>query len=240
MNDRSPLNEGAVALLSGGLDSTVSMALAAEKYDLRLALFFDYGQAAAAREESACRSIAAWTGAGVEKVEIPWLGRISRSALTAGGDVIPDLPGGIEAAGGESAAAVMVENRNAIFINIAAAWASAARCGVVVTGFNRDEAEHFPDNSTAFLDAVNSALREGCACEVRVESPTVRMGKRRIVEEGIRLGIPWRDLWSCYRGGERMCGRCESCLRLIDAVRGTPAEKQVRFEGSRDRTEKRE
>ncbi len=56
------------------------------------------------------------------------------------------------------------------------------------------------------------------------------MTKVEIVREGLRLGIPWGDLWSCYRGGESMCGRCESCLRLKRAVAGTAASGLIDFE----------
>jgi len=216
------------------------MGMAAEELDLRLALFFDYGQAAARREESASRAIAAHFGTGLEKVELPWLGRISRSALTARADRVPDPPGGLDGADGSTASAVRVENRNAILINVAAAWASATGCRAVVAGFNADEARTFPDNSEEFLEAVNKALQAGCEGKVRVESPTAGMDKRRIAREGLRLGIPWEELWSCYRGRSRMCGRCESCLRLREAVRSTPAESRVAFEAEGDRTEERD
>jgi 7-cyano-7-deazaguanine synthase len=108
--------------------------------------------------------------------------------------------------------------------------AAAKGCGVVIVGFNREEAQDFPDNGEDFLASVNASLEIGAGAPVRVESPTVALVKREIVARGIGLGIPWTNLWSCYRGGERMCGLCESCGRLRRAIAGTSAEDEVVFE----------
>jgi 7-cyano-7-deazaguanine synthase len=130
---------------------------------------------------------------------------------------------------------VWVENRNGVFINIAAAVAEAAGCNFVIAGFNSEEAEQFPDNSAAYLERVNASLELGAGASVRVVSPTLGMRKREIVETGIRLKIPWKDIWSCYRDGPVMCGRCESCRRLARAVSGTAAEAEIRFGKRGDR-----
>ena len=213
---------GAVVMLSGGLDSTVSLALALESLTVRKALFFDYRQIPLQRERDASMAIAARYGLGFEEVALHWLGDLSDSGLVRGD--IPDRSPG-------SSDAVRVENRNGIFVNAAAAFAAAAGCGVIIAGFNREEAETFPDNSKVWLEASNTALAIGAGHPVTVESPTIDMDKRRIASEGVRLGIPWELLWSCYRGGDLMCGRCESCSRLKEAVAGTEAERYIRFEG---------
>jgi 7-cyano-7-deazaguanine synthase len=220
---------GAVVLLSGGLDSTVSLAMAGEFCEPRRALFFDYGQHARGREETASRRIAELFGLRFHRIELPWMGELSSSPLIAGGGEPPEDVD-IDDTGG-SRPAVWVENRNGIFINIAAAFASAVRCGIIIAGFNREEAQSFPDNSAGFLEAVNRALAIGAGHPVRVESPTVALVKREIVERGLALGIPWRHIWSCYGGGEVMCGSCESCARLKRAISGTDAESAVVFNG---------
>ena len=88
----------------------------------------------------------------------------------------------------------------------------------------------FPDNSEAFLNSVNGALAVGAGGLIRVESPTLSMTKREIVEWGLALDIPWGLIWSCYGGGERMCGSCESCARLRRAIAGTAAASLVTFD----------
>lgn len=222
-------SQGAVILLSGGLDSTVALAMSQELFRIDTALFIDYGQLGAGREQVAASAVASHYQVPLRVISIPWLGEMSASSLTGAGE-IPDFPDG----GGEGLEAVSrsvwVENRNGIIVNIAAALASVLGCEVVITGFNAEEARTFPDNSLEFVEAVNRSLKISAGTPVRVESPTIPMSKREIVEAGIGLGIPWETIWSCYRPGITMCGRCESCSRLRMAVEGTPAAGRVVFE----------
>ena len=83
----------------------------------------------------------------------------------------------------------------------------------MVAGFNREEAATFPDNSAAFLDAATHLLALGTRTGVRCISPTLAWDKARIVVEARRLGFGPDDFWSCYDGGDKPCGRCESCVR---------------------------
>jgi len=217
-------NEKGLALLSGGLDSTVALAMGYREYDPVKALFFDYGQIAAENERKASSEIASRFGMEFEIIELPWLGALSSSYII-GKDAANRLS---QSAGVPD---LWVENRNGIFLNVAAAWAVSCGCSVVIAGFNREEAEEFPDNSPEYLEAVNRALDLGERSGVRVESPTVSLDKNEIVREGINLGVPWELIWSCYCGGELMCGKCDSCLRLKNAVAGTEVEDVIRFEG---------
>jgi 7-cyano-7-deazaguanine synthase len=221
-----------VVLLSGGLDSTVALALAAQSGPWPVAaLFFDYGQHAAAREDHAARRIAGRYGLSYERIELPWLAKLSSSALVAGKGEPPVWAERL--LDDRAARAVWVENRNGIFVDIAACYASETGSDTVIVGFNREEASAFPDNSEEYLARMNRALELGCRRRVRIESPTLAMGKRDIVERALDLAIPWELLWSCYRGGERMCGSCESCLRLARAIAGTAAAPLVRFGGKK-------
>jgi 7-cyano-7-deazaguanine synthase len=233
-NKSSGGNEIAVALLSGGIDSAVSLADATGEYEVILSLFFDYGQIPAARERASSEAFARHYGSAFEEVDLRWLGHISSSTMTPGGGNTPDYPEeGHPDDQARVSRAVWVENRNGIFVNAAAAFAAARDATVIITGFNREEAGAFPDNSGEFVDAVNRALAISAGSPVRVESPTLSMNKREVVERGIELGLPWEHIWSCYRGGERMCGRCESCVRLKKAVAGTHARASILFEDDR-------
>lgn len=222
------IDRSAVALVSGGLDSTVALALALEESPVVLGLFFDYGQRAAMRELEAAQAICRRYEIDIERIELPWLARISRSALIEGGGDVPD-PVREEIDQGSRAGAVWVENRNGIFVNIAAAFASSLGCSSVIVGFNAEEAASFPDNSVRFIEAVNRSLEDGTRTGVEIVSPTIGMSKRDIVMEGLRLDIPWKEIWSCYRGREAMCGTCESCSRLLRATEGTDAFDSLRF-----------
>lgn len=205
----------AVAILSGGLDSTVSVVLA-KRAGIRFvrALFFDYGQRARSRERAASRAIAKRLGIPWQQIRLPWLAAVTSTGLVSGripridSSKLDDLR-----AVRRSAAAVWVPNRNGVFLNIAAALAEGMGASLIVTGFDREEARTFPDNSTAYLHAANRAFRYSTANRVRARSFVAALDKRRIVERGRRAGAPLDLVWSCYEGGRRPCGRCESCAR---------------------------
>jgi 7-cyano-7-deazaguanine synthase len=103
-------------------------------------------------------------------------------------------------------------------VNVAAAYAESLGAGEVVAGFNREEARTFPDNSAAFMRRATAALALSTRSGVRLVSPTARLTKTGIVRLGMRLGAPLGSVWSCYEGGTRMCGSCESCARLVRAL----------------------
>jgi len=210
-----------VALLSGGLDSTVSLAQARREGEVVLALTFDYGQQAARREGEASARLAGHFGVPHRVLELPFLAGITGTALVRGEVPEPDRedlddPKRARA----TAAAVWVPNRNGLFVNIAACFAESLGAGWIITGFNREEAATFPDNTPEFVAAANAALAFSTANGVRVVSYTQRLSKAEIVQLGRRLGVPLEWVWSCYRGGPAPCGRCESCRRLQRALAG--------------------
>lgn len=205
----------ALALLSGGLDSTVASALyVADGGVLSRALFVDYGQKAAGPEERAARSVAAALGVEVERLELPALAAVTRTALVAGDQELPepDLET-LDQTAAATADAVWVPNRNGLLLNLAAALAEAGGQEHVVVGFNAEEAETFPDNGAAFLGCVNRALEFSTRGAVAVVAPTLHMSKRELLQAGRAVGAPVELAWSCYRGGDIPCGRCESCRR---------------------------
>ena len=229
MRTRDRASGRALVLLSGGLDSAAAAVLAPEAgCEPAAALFFDYGQHAARKEEHAARGIAGFYRIPFELIELPWMAKFSKSALVAGaGDPPRWSPDRLDDA---APRAVWVENRNGIFVNIAAFYAAEKGMDAVVVGFNREEADAFPDNGAEFVDRINRALELSLGRGMRVVAPALDMTKREIVERALALDIPWELLWSCYRGGDLPCGSCESCLRLKRAVGGTGAEGRVRFE----------
>ncbi|MDZ7859442.1 MAG: 7-cyano-7-deazaguanine synthase [Candidatus Krumholzibacteriota bacterium] len=231
MNDRDNSIENALVLLSGGLDSTVALAVAQRRYKLKTVLFFEYNQHALERERSAVRRIAGFYQLPIEYVKLPWLGEGSSSSLTREvlqkEDDFRNVEVGQENKRDPSSA--WVENRNGIFLNIAAAFASWKQCSVIITGFNREESRLFPDNSSIYVDAVNRALDIGVRKDIRVESPTLDFDKKRIAKEGMKLSIPWKYLWSCYGGGKLMCGKCYSCMKLKSAIEGMGAAEVISF-----------
>jgi 7-cyano-7-deazaguanine synthase len=204
-----------VAILSGGLDSTVSLAAATRKMDVVLAITFDYGQRAAKRERDASAKIARHYKVPHRVIAIPWLAGLTGTALVNRKARLP-----VNEMSECSAKAVWVPNRNGVFIEIAAAHAEALGATRLITGFNKEEAVTFPDNSPAYVHAVNKALSFSTANGVRVVSFTGTLEKKGIVNLGRRLNAPLKFIWPCYEGRRRWCGECESCLRSLRALHG--------------------
>ena len=204
-----------VAILSGGLDSTVSLAAATRKMDVVLALTFDYGQRAAKRERDASSKIARHYKIPHRVIAIPWLAELTGTALVNRRARLP-----LNEMSERSAKAVWVPNRNGVFIEIAAAHAESLGATRLITGFNKEEAVTFQDNSPAYVGAVNLALSYSTANGVQVVSYTGTLEKKGIVNLGRRLDAPLRFIWPCYEGGKRWCGECESCLRSLRALNG--------------------
>ena len=216
----SDSRERSIVLLSGGLDSVVSMACASDQSEIILALTFDYGQRAAEREIAAAHACCRIFGVPHRVLRLDWLAGISRSALIDASAAIPRVDEGqLETMDQASLRAVWVPNRNGLFIHIAAAFAEALGAHLLVTGFNREEGQTFPDNSTAFVEAINRSLALSTLTSVRVVSYTQRLTKLEIVRLGLDRGAPLDVIYSCYSGEEPMCGACESCARLKRAFR---------------------
>ncbi|HZM00676.1 MAG TPA: 7-cyano-7-deazaguanine synthase QueC [Planctomycetota bacterium] len=222
-----PSGPPALALLSGGLDSTVAAALyRAQKGPLSAALFVDYGQRAALPEARAASAVAAALGCELRIATLPLLGEITTTALVNRAARLPQPePARLDADAALSADAVWVPNRNGLLVNLAAAVAEAAGLRVVVVGFNAEEAATFPDNGPRFVEHLNACLAESTRGRVRVECPTLAMSKAELLAAGRAVGAPIELSWSCYEGGERPCGRCESCRRRQRAEEGAAARR---------------
>jgi 7-cyano-7-deazaguanine synthase len=213
----------AVVLLSGGLDSSVAMALALKQgIKICRAITFDYGQRAAGREIQKSNLISRHYGILHSVIPLPWFRELwSGGALLTDSELLPhpsfsDLSD--QEASAESARKVWVPNRNGVFLEIAAGIAESRGADCVIVGFNREEATTFPDNSKEYLFALSEALKFSTANQVQVISPTADMDKTQIVRAAIETDFPLSDIWSCYEGQETMCGACESCMRLRRAL----------------------
>lgn len=210
-----------IALVSGGLDSLVSLACAAKERRIEAVMFFDYGQRARASERVSAMNAANFYGLPFQDIDVRWLESLAPAGMQASGSGEGSL---------SSLEDVWIPNRNGVFINVAAAYAERYGCDTIVTGFNREEAEEFPDNSVEYVERVNRALALSTRNGVRVESFTIDLDKSAIIRMGIELKAPLSIIWSCYRSGDRMCGECASCRRLSAALASLPAQDRPRIE----------
>lgn len=212
----------AVTLLSGGLDSTVATYMAQETCDICLALTFDYGQRAAKAEINAAKITAEKLNIKHRVINLDWLKDISDSALLNMAQNLPKpLQTRLDTDSLENAKAVWVPNRNGLFVAVAAAFAEGLSCEYIIAGFNKEEAQSFPDNSQDFINASNKAFEFSTLKRVKLISPTSDLSKAQVAQKFIEFKIDPASIWSCYDGNLTPCNKCESCLRLIRAFENT-------------------
>lgn len=211
----------AVAIISGGLDSSVlAYLLRKEGYNLHL-LSFDYGQRHRRELESA-KSIAS-------NFVAPWMARSathhivdikSAGKLLAGSSLTdPDIavPDGHYAA--ESMKKTVVPNRNAIMLAIAYGMAVGWEANIVATAVHAGDHYIYPDCRPPFLSALEHAFQlgnEGFG-KPAIYAPFISLSKADIVKIGVDLDVPFADTWSCYKGGATHCGTCGTCVERKEA-----------------------
>lgn len=212
------VNKG-IILLSGGLDSLVSIA-AMKSVDFRLALTFDYGQKSFKKEEEASKKIAKYYDIEHKIIELGWLKKITNTSLVSDNNIpqidkncLDDLK-----ITSESCKNVWVPNRNGLFVNIAAAFADSYGYETIVIGANKEEAATFPDNSKEFIENINHSLEYSSLKKVEVVAPLIDLNKEEIIKRGIEEDAPIELINSCYDAQDRHCGKCESCNRLRRAL----------------------
>ncbi len=211
----------AVVLLSGGLDSTVSLACALEKSQTVLALTFDYGQRAKEQEIKASAKIADYYRIPHKIIVLDWLKEITKTSLVDTENNLPLLQANQlndKTATGDSARKVWVPNRNGLFINIAGCFAESLGCSYIIFGANKEEGKTFPDNSAKFVTKINKSLKYSTLSQPKVLAPLIGMTKKQIVKTAVQKNVPLNLIRSCYTNEEKHCGKCESCLRLKRAL----------------------
>jgi 7-cyano-7-deazaguanine synthase len=199
----------AVVLVSGGMDSAVTLALAREQGFTCHALSVDYGQRHLS-ELAAAERVAKMLGAVAHKTVHVDLRSIGGSALTADIDVPTD--------GGAGIPVTYVPARNTIMLAVALGWAEALDARDIFCGVNAVDYSGYPDCRPEFIDAferlANLATKAGVEGRaLSIHAPLIRLSKADIVREGMRLGVDFAATVSCYQADAdgRACGACDAC-----------------------------
>jgi 7-cyano-7-deazaguanine synthase len=200
----------AVVLLSGGLDSVTTLALARERGFACHALSVDYGQRHSA-ELDVARRVARTLGAREHRVMRVDLAGIGGSALTDHAIPVPE-------AAAEGIPVTYVPARNTILLALALAWAEVLEARDLFIGVNAVDYSGYPDCRPEYVRAFERLARLATKAgvegwELNVHAPLIELSKARIIAEGMRLGVDYSQTVSCYRADEtgRACGRCDSC-----------------------------
>ncbi len=220
----------AVVLLSGGLDSTVCMSVARkEGYEI-YPVSFAYGQRHN-RETECAKKVAAFYGVTRHLIISTNLDAIGGSALTA--DI--DVPDGDEVR--EDIPVTYVPARNLIFLSYALGYAEVLDAAKIYIGVNAVDYSGYPDCRPEFIQRFQQLADYSTRAatqdkkKIRVETPLINLSKAEIIKLGVANGAPLELTTSCYRGGEKACGTCDSCLLRLRGFREAGYPDPIPYDG---------
>ncbi|MEW6009004.1 MAG: 7-cyano-7-deazaguanine synthase QueC [Candidatus Omnitrophota bacterium] len=197
----------AIVLLSGGLDSATTLYLAkAEGYRITC-LIFDYGQRHK-REINSALKLARCAGCDFNIIKLG-LPKGSSSLLDRKIKIPRSAFGGIPS--------TYVPARNLIFLSIATSFAESIKADNIFIGANAIDFSGYPDCRPKFYRILNQLIKTGTKAGVegrpiKILTPLIKKSKKEIIRLGRKLNVPYELTWSCYKGGKRPCGVCESCF----------------------------
>jgi 7-cyano-7-deazaguanine synthase len=216
----------AVVLMSGGMDSCVTAAIAGRSYDIA-ALHASYGQRTEQRELQCFHALADHFGAFTRlAIKLDHLGVIGGSSLTDSRMAIrnadltsQDIPN------------TYVPFRNAHFLSVATSWAEVLGATKIFIGAVWEDSSGYPDCRPEYYQAFNQVIRAGTrpTTDITIETPLIHLSKRDIVRKGVELGAPFQLTWSCYRDSDAACGVCDSCALRLRAFQQAGIEDPIAY-----------
>ena len=225
--DHDDAHHLAVCLVSGGMDSCVTAAIAGEENDELAFLHVSYGQRTEQRELQAFAQIANFYA--VERklaISLEALSRIGGSSLTDARIPVsrPDLQA-------KHIPSSYVPFRNAHLLSTATSWAEVIGAKAIYIGAVAEDSSGYPDCRPEFYEAFQRLARLGTRpeTEITIRTPVIGMRKWEIVRLGLQLGAPLELTWSCYQESELACGKCDSCALRLKAFREAGIPDPVRY-----------
>lgn len=200
-----------VIIVSGGMDSITL--LYEKKDDIALGISFDYGSNHNENEiplaEMHCRRL------GICHIIVPlgFMHKYFKSSLLEGAEAIPE--GHYD---GGNMQSTVVPFRNGIMLSIAAGIAESNGLKYVLIANHGGDHSIYPDCRPEFITAINSAVASGTYAGIEIVAPYTDITKADIARRGKRLGIDYSETWSCYKGGDRHCGKCGTCVERKEAL----------------------
>lgn len=217
----------AVCLVSGGMDSCVTAAIAQREVDQVAFLHVSYGQRTQARELRAFEEIANYFGVQHRLVvSLEYLAMIGGSSLTD-----KDIAVTSASLGGLNIPTSYVPFRNAHLLSIATSWAEVIGATKIYIGAVAEDSSGYPDCRPEFYEAFQRAVSLGTKPETQIEirTPVIAMKKSQIVELGQSLRAPLELTWSCYGESEQACGDCDSCALRLSAFRAAGVKDPIPY-----------
>ena len=218
----------AIVLLSGGLDSAVTLAHSLRDGNETIALSFRYGQRHT-RESDSAKAIANYYEVEHRIIDIDLssfnsslIGN-SRTIETNRTNIGNDIP------------ETYVPARNLIMLSVATGLCESLGASSIYIGANAVDYSGYPDCRKEFFDSFSETIRKGTKAGVedrpiKIVTPILNMSKAEIIKTGKDIGVPFRLTWSCYNGGEKACGHCDSCLIRLKGFKEAGYEDEVEYQ----------
>ena len=221
--------ELAVILISGGMDSCVTAAIAVQSYDLAM-LHLNYGQKTERREEKAYRNICKFYQIPKEHQLISHIDHLKK----IGGSSLTDRTMAVSKADlkNKEVPTSYVPFRNAHILSIAVSWAEVIGAKKIFIGAVEEDSSGYPDCREEFFKAFNKVIALGTRPDTTLEiiTPIIHMNKSEIVRKGIELESPLHLTWSCYQNEDKACGVCDSCALRLRGFQSAGVEDPIRYE----------
>ena len=212
-----------VIVVSGGMDSITL--LYDKKEEIALAVTFDYGSKHNAREIAWAKVHCGRLGIRHIVIKLDFMQKYFTSSLLEGGDEIPE---GHYA--DENMKSTVVPFRNGIMLSVAAGIAESNGLKKILIANHGGDHTIYPDCRPEFIGAMDRAIANGTYEDVRIDAPYTNITKADIAKLGKRLGIDYSETWSCYKGGERHCGKCGTCIERKEAMALAGIDDRTEYE----------
>ena len=201
-----------VIVLSGGMDSVTL--LHDRKDEIALAVTFNYGSNHNAREIECARYHCGLLGIPHIVIDLSFMGEYFKSSLLSGADSIPE--GNYD---DDNMKSTVVPFRNGIMLSVACGLAESEGLRHVFIANHGGDHAIYPDCRRGFIDAMSEAMEQGTYEHVDIIAPYTDITKGEIALIGKRLGVDYSHTYSCYKGGERHCGKCGTCVERMEAMK---------------------
>lgn len=205
------MDKDALIVLSGGMDSVTML----HEYagSIELAVTFNYGSNHNAREIECARFQCESLGIELVEIDLSFIGEYFHSSLLEGAEAIPE--GSYDF---DNMKSTVVPFRNGIMLAAAAGLAESRGLKAVMIANHAGDHALYPDCRDTFIKAMGSAIAAGTYDGIELRAPYTLMSKADIARRGKSLGVDYSHTYSCYKGGERHCGRCGTCVERREAL----------------------
>jgi len=217
------LMKDSLIVVSGGMDSVTMMYEYAEQ--IALAVSFDYGSNHNKKEIECAKLHCERLGIRHLIIPLGFMGQYFKSSLLEGADAIPE--GHYTA---ENMKSTVVPFRNGIMLSVACGLAESNGLKKVLIANHGGDHTIYPDCRPEFINAMSSAMTLGTDTEVEVFAPYTNITKSDIARHGKALNLNYAETWSCYKGGEKHCGKCGTCVERIEALQEAGIEDTTEYD----------